>query len=114
MRVRIAVQHEKARPCRIIEQPALGEVRIANELRKRGVTRLLCGNATTFETMTKRLKALETRSAQDGLVLTDLRVLTDRGSEYCSNPERHEYELYLVVEDIDHSRTETNHPQTIM
>ena len=40
-------------------------------------------------------------------MLTDLRVLTDRGSEYCSNPERHEYELYLVVEDIDHSRTET-------
>ena len=34
-----------------------------------------------------------------------LRVLTDRGSEYCGNPERHEYELYLAVEDIDHSRT---------
>jgi hypothetical protein len=29
-----------------------------------------------------------------------LRVLTDRGSEYCGNPERHEYELYLAVEDI--------------
>jgi hypothetical protein len=29
------------------------------------------------------------------------RVLTDRGSEYCGNPERHEYELYLAVEDID-------------
>jgi hypothetical protein len=42
-------------------------------------------------------------------VLTDLRVL----SEYCRNPERHEYELYLAVEDIDHSRTETKHPQTI-
>jgi hypothetical protein len=28
-------------------------------------------------------------------------VLTDRGSEYCGNPERHEYELYLAVEDID-------------
>src|SRR5262249_7333852 len=36
-----------------------------------------------------------------------LRVLTDRGSEYCGNPERHEYELYLAVEDIDHSRTKT-------
>src|SRR5215471_612877 len=33
-----------------------------------------------------------------------LRVLTDRGSEFCGNPERHEYELYLAVEDIDHSR----------
>jgi hypothetical protein len=41
-----------------------------------------------------------------------LRVLTDRGSEYCGNPERHEYELYLAVEDIDHSRTKTKSPQT--
>jgi hypothetical protein len=40
------------------------------------------------------------------------RVLTDRGTEYCGNPERHEYELYLAVEDIDHSRTETKSPQT--
>ena len=35
------------------------------------------------------------------------RVLTDRGTEYCGNPERHEYELYLALEDIDHSRTKT-------
>jgi transposase InsO family protein len=41
-----------------------------------------------------------------------MRVLTDRGSEYCGNPERHEYELYLAVEDIDHSRTKTKSPQT--
>ena len=41
-----------------------------------------------------------------------LRVLTDRGSEFCGNPERHEYELYLAVEDIDHSRTKTKRPQT--
>src|SRR5436853_6620889 len=40
------------------------------------------------------------------------RVLTDRGSEFCGNPERHEYELYLAVEDIDHSRTKTKSPQT--
>jgi transposase InsO family protein len=40
------------------------------------------------------------------------RVLTDRGTEYCGNPERHEYELYLAVEDIDHSRTKTKSPQT--
>lgn len=32
-----------------------------------------------------------------------LRVLTDRGTEYCGNPEHHEYELYLAVEDIDHT-----------
>ena len=41
-----------------------------------------------------------------------LRVLTDRGSEFCGNPERHEYELYLAVENIDHSRTKTKSPQT--
>jgi hypothetical protein len=28
-------------------------------------------------------------------------MLTDHGSESCSNPEGHEYELYLAVEDID-------------
>jgi hypothetical protein len=41
-----------------------------------------------------------------------LRGLTDRGTEYCGNPERHEYELYLAIEDIDHSRTKTKSPQT--
>ena len=40
------------------------------------------------------------------------RVLTDRGTEYCGSPERHEYELYLAVEDIDHTRTKTRSPQT--
>jgi hypothetical protein len=29
-----------------------------------------------------------------------LRVLTDRGTEYCGNPEHHEYELYLAVEGL--------------
>ena len=41
-----------------------------------------------------------------------MRMLTDRGSEYCGNPERHEYELYLAVEDVDHTRTKTKSPQT--
>ena len=40
------------------------------------------------------------------------RVLTDRGTEYCGNPEHHEYELYLAIEDVDHSRTKTKSPQT--
>ena len=40
------------------------------------------------------------------------RVLTDRGTEYCGNPERHEYELYLAVENIDHTRTKAKSPQT--
>lgn len=33
-----------------------------------------------------------------------LRVLTDRGNEYCGNPEWREYELYLAAEDIDHTQ----------
>ncbi len=40
------------------------------------------------------------------------RVLTDRGTEYCGNPEHHEYELDLAVEDVDHSRTKTKNRQT--
>lgn len=41
-----------------------------------------------------------------------VRVLTDRGTEYCGNRESHEYQLYLAVENIDHSRTKTKSPQT--
>ena len=41
-----------------------------------------------------------------------LRILTDRGTEYCGTHDRHEYELYLAVENIDHSRTKTKSPQT--
>jgi transposase InsO family protein len=40
------------------------------------------------------------------------RVLTDRGTEYGGAPDRHEYALYLAVENIDHTRTKTKHPQT--
>jgi transposase InsO family protein len=41
-----------------------------------------------------------------------LRILTDRGTEYCGSPEHHEYQLYLAVEDIDHSKTKAHSPQT--
>ena len=47
---------------------------------------------------------------EHGVALT--RVLTDRGTEYCGTPERHEYELYLAVENIDHTRTKVKSPQT--
>ena len=40
------------------------------------------------------------------------RVLTDRGTEYCGQVDRHPYERYLALEDIDHSRTTTKRPQT--
>lgn len=41
-----------------------------------------------------------------------LRILTDRGTEYCGKPEHHAYQLYLGIEDIDHSRTKAYSPQT--
>jgi len=41
-----------------------------------------------------------------------LRVMTDRGTEYCGALEHHEYELYLAIEDIDHTKTKARSPQT--
>ena len=41
-----------------------------------------------------------------------LRILTDRGTEYCGAKEHHEYQLYLNIEDIDHTRTKAKSPQT--
>jgi transposase InsO family protein len=41
-----------------------------------------------------------------------LRILTDRGTEYCGSLQHHEYQLYLAIEHIDHSRTKARHPQT--
>ena len=41
-----------------------------------------------------------------------LRMLTDRGTEFNGKPENHEYELYLQLENIDHSKTKVRHPQS--
>lgn len=41
-----------------------------------------------------------------------LRVLTDRGTEYCGKAEYHEYELYLTIEGIEHSKTKVKSPQS--
>lgn len=41
-----------------------------------------------------------------------LRVLTDRGTEYSGKIEQHPYQLFLHLNDIEHSRTKAFHPQT--
>jgi len=189
-----------------IEQPALGQLRVSNELKKQGLIISPGGVRSVWlrhdlQTFKLRLKALEAKSAQEGIVLTEaqvvalekakeekkahgeietyhpgylgaqdtyyvgnikgvghiyqqtfidtyskvaftklydrknalvaadmlndqvvpffeqhdlrlLRVLTDRGTEYCGSRDQHEYQLYLAVEDIDHSKTKAKSPQT--
>jgi transposase InsO family protein len=41
-----------------------------------------------------------------------LRILTDRGTDFCGRPEEHEYQMFLAIKDIDHTKTKARHPQT--
>ena len=206
IRNRIDPQIEMAVCEYAIEQPAHGQVRVSNELRKRGVFVSPSGVRSVWirndlENFKKRLKALEAKVADDGIILTDdqvaalerkklddqvsgeietahpgylgsqdtfyvgnlkgvgriyqqtfvdtyskvafaklyttktpitaadalndrvlpffaeqelpmLRILTDRGTEYCGRPETHDYQLYLAINDIDHTKTKVKSPQT--
>ena len=40
-----------------------------------------------------------------------LRMLTDRGTEFCGKHDSHDYQLYLAINDIDHSKTKVKSPQ---
>ncbi|MGJ1194085.1 IS481 family transposase [Sphingobacterium siyangense] len=189
-----------------IDQPALGQLRVSNELKKQGILISPGGVRSIWmrhdlQTFKLRLKALEAKSAQEGIVLTEaqlialekakeekkahgeietyhpgylgaqdtyyvgnikgvghiyqqtfidtyskvaftklydrknalvaadilndqvvpffeqhdirlLRILTDRGTEYCGVRDQHEYQLYLAIEDIDHTKTKAKSPQT--
>lgn len=41
-----------------------------------------------------------------------IRILTDRGTEYCGRIENHDYELYLAINYIEHTKTKAYSPQT--
>jgi transposase InsO family protein len=41
-----------------------------------------------------------------------LRMLTDRGTEFCGGRGSHPYELFLELNEIEHTRTKARHPQT--
>lgn len=197
---------EKAVLAFALDNPAAGQVRVSNELRKQGMFVSPTGVRSVWlrhelQTFKQRLAALEKKSAEEGLVLTEsqiaalerkreeqlecgeietahpgylgsqdtfyvgnmkgvgriyqqtfvdtyakvafaklyttktpiaaadllndrvlpfyqehrvplLRVLTDRGTEYCGKVEQHDYQLYLAVNDIDHTRTKAQSPQT--
>jgi len=203
---RVDPEVEKAVVAMAVDQPAFGQVRVSNELKKKGILISPGGVRSVWlrhdlEVMKKRLKALEAKSAQDGFVLTEaqvvalekaklekeahgeietehpgylgsqdtfyvgtikgvgriyqqtfidtysrvadaklydrkqaivaadmlndrivpfydeheiplLRILTDRGTEYCGNREHHEHQLYMAVENIDHTKTRARRPQT--
>ena len=203
---RVDEQTEAAVVAYAIEQPAHGQVRASNELRKRGVfispSGVRCvwmrNNLACFK---DRLKALEEKSAKENFILTEsqvqalerkkhddvvageietahpgylgsqdtyyvgnlkgvgriyqqtfidiyakvgfaklyttktpitsadlindkvlpfyeqhqlplLRILTDKGTEYCGKAETHDYQLYLAVNDIEHTKTKARSPQT--
>lgn len=48
--------------------------------------------------------------ASQGLPM--LRILTDRGTDYCGKVEQHDDQLYLAINDIDHTKTKAMSPQT--
>lgn len=41
-----------------------------------------------------------------------LRIMTDRGTEFCGRADKHDYQLFLAINDVDHTKTKVKHPQT--
>jgi len=144
-RNRIEENIETAVAAFALEQPAFGQVRLLNQLRKRGVFVSPSGVRSVWlrrdlESFRKRLVALEKHVAatvevqteaqvvalerkQDDVLPTArsrlltqgmgvIRILTDRGTEFCGKAESHDYQLYLALNDIEHTKTKVMPPQT--
>jgi hypothetical protein len=86
---RVAPEIEEAGVAIALEQPAWGQLLTAADLLNNQVVPFFESHAAPLS-----------------------RILTDQGTEYCGNPERHEYELYLAGETSDHTRTKVKSPQT--
>jgi hypothetical protein len=51
-------------------------------------------------------------SRSDEQDLPVLRIMTDRGTEYCGRPRQARLQLFLAINDIDHTKTKVKSPQT--
>ena len=77
---RVALEIEEAVKKMAIDQPALGQVRVSNELRKTGIFISPAGvrcvwQRNDLETFPKRLKALEAVVVQDGIILSEAQLM---------------------------------------
>jgi hypothetical protein len=76
---RVAPEIETAVVAVALEQPTWGQVRVSNELKKRGLSVSPFGVRCVWqrhdlENTKKRLKALQAKMAQEGLILTEAQV----------------------------------------